>query len=220
MYRQTWNVILESTSKLMLMSCFLLKQAWMNFLKVRRCQESGSVLCIQGPFLFKDNVGLSFHCMLGLLCEQDKAFSVLSAFQSRVWSTVCSVAVMHKRKKKNTFASQLQMGFPVSVVVLLLHPAFTCESIRLPIPMLKAVSARAETSFHFHHCSFHHCCPAQFVERMCCTYRWSEWPTPVWACLDFILWSFLSFFSFFFISKLQWLLFLGSLLICFPQVFQ
>lgn len=52
------------------------------------------------------------------------------------------------------------MGFPVSVVGFLLHPAFTRESIRLPIVTL-AEGRLAVMSFYFHHCSISHCCSVQ-----------------------------------------------------------
>lgn len=71
---------------------FLTETSWNEILlfPVRRCQESGSVLCIQGPFIEKTDVGLCFHCMPGLLCEQDNAFSVLSAFRIKVTNGVLS----------------------------------------------------------------------------------------------------------------------------------
>lgn len=54
---------------------------------------SGKGPCLMHPvtIVFFNDVGLSFHCVLGLFCEQDNAFSVLSAFQSKVTNGVLSV---------------------------------------------------------------------------------------------------------------------------------
>lgn len=92
---QTWYLTLKSTSKLMLMSRFLRKQVRMNFLKFRGDQESGRVLCIQGPFFFKEWCWVVFpQCAVILFSfsHQDRAFSVLSD-ESDKHSNVSSVTV-------------------------------------------------------------------------------------------------------------------------------
>ncbi len=135
--------------------------------------------------------------------------------QSNKWSALSSVVVTHAlKRKKNAFASQLQMGFPVSVVVFLLHPAFTCESIRLPILTFKAARPTEERRVFILTVLFItavlHSCGANVL------YIQMKWVTPVWACLDFILWSFLflflNFSGYFF-----WVLFWFASLRCFSK---
>lgn len=126
--------------------------------------------------------------MLGLYFVQDTASS---AFQITLTNGVLSVLwLWNKHKgKENMFASRLQMGFPVSVVVSL-HPAFTCESMQLPLLVLKAVKLQILISI-------------TDVEWMCCTYRWNDWPRVSLSWPFFVI----CFFS----SELRWLFFLGSL---------
>lgn len=88
---QTWYLTLKSTSKLMLMSRFLRKQVRMNFLKFRGDQESGRVLCIQGPFFKRMMLG----CVSTVCCYFIQFFpirTVLSlSFQIKVTNAVMSV---------------------------------------------------------------------------------------------------------------------------------
>lgn len=164
---------------------------------MRRCQESDSVLCIQGPFIEKTHAGLCFHCMPGFFCEQVNACSVLSAFQIKVtngvlwdlWLKYMPIGL------KNAFVSRLRMGFPISVVVFLLHPAFTCESIWLPILVLKAVAK----SWLWRRVSFFN--TVLFITAVLHSganvlYIQMKWVTLVWACLDFYFVKFSSFFFF------------------------
>lgn len=63
-----------------------LTETSLNDFQARRCQESGSVLCIQGPFVKKEKkaqVGL-FPLYAWLFCEWGDVFSVLSAFKVKV----------------------------------------------------------------------------------------------------------------------------------------
>ncbi len=129
----------ESASKLMLMSCFLLKQAWMIlFFQVRRCQDRCSVLCIQGPFIKRLKLGCVSTVCLGYFVNRTMLSRSSQLFRSNKWSAVSSVVSTHKGKRTHLLASS-KMGFPVSVVVFLLRPAFTHESLLLPILKLKVV---------------------------------------------------------------------------------
>lgn len=88
---QTWYLTLKSTSKLMLMSRFLRKQVRMNFLKFRGDQESGRVLCIQGPFFLKNDVGLCFHSVLLFYSVFPIRTGLSLSFLMKVTNTVMSV---------------------------------------------------------------------------------------------------------------------------------
>lgn len=56
---------------------FLAETSLNDVFKVRRWQESGSVLCIQGPFFFlkkkRKKCWVVFSCMLRSFFEQDNA---------------------------------------------------------------------------------------------------------------------------------------------------
>lgn len=114
----------------------------MNFFQVRRCQESGSVLCIQGPFMKRLMLARVFPLCARVISRTGQSFlSPLSLSNQTEHCQFCGRNTRLK-EKKNAFARQLRMGFPVSVVVFLLHPAFTCESIRPPTLTLKAATGR------------------------------------------------------------------------------
>jgi len=54
----------------------------------------------------------------------------------------------------------LPMGFPVSVVVILLHPAVYMRVHTADDTEVKGREPESGERSRFHHCSIHHCCPA------------------------------------------------------------
>lgn len=63
----------------------------MNFLKFRGDQESGRVLCIQGPFFLKNDVGLCFHSVLLFYSVFPIRTGLSLSFLIKVTNTVMSV---------------------------------------------------------------------------------------------------------------------------------
>lgn len=134
--------------------------------------------------------------------------------QSNSWSPVRSVAVIHALRVKEDMCSISQWVSPFLLSLFCFTLPFTCESTQLTTLRLKAVSPRVERDLVFITVLF---ITAVLQLWSDCAVHTDEVEDPVWACLDFNLWSFL-FFLFFYFNVFFSLL--DSLLICFPQVFQ
>lgn len=120
------------------------------------------------------------------------------AFEIKVTKRAMSTRWPEYKHKKRPLAPN---GFSLSLLKFSTSPSLY-NLWRLPMVGEK---------FHIHHSCFLtavlHSCGANVL------YIQTKWLTPVWACLDFILW-------FFFSSKNSVVVLFGdSLMICFPQVF-
>lgn len=123
----------------------------------------------------------------------------------------CNTRLKEEKKKKNAFASQLQMGFPRFCCRFSASPCLYTWIHMVANTDVKRLSPRADCGDDFSFSTLFFSSPLSL--RSCganVLYIQMTWVTPVWACLDFILWYFLSFVLFFFsflFSKFQWLIF-------------
>lgn len=99
MYRQTWNVILESASELMLMSCFLPKQAWMKIFKSGGVRKA-AVSYASRDHLWKDYRWLVFPLYAWVISWTGQSFlSPLSLSNQMEYCQFCGRNTRIKEKE-------------------------------------------------------------------------------------------------------------------------